>query len=173
MEPGHKETKARDGKHSMSTEVPGSSSAWDQRHPCPSRGGWSGCSALTWILWVRDILSASASLSQVYTMAAWESWKKCSDGAKGSRISRQPVTAPAPPVARSRNLYALTGLCLLHGQDPKAPIPSNMTLSQTLDLMSTSAKWEIQEFLLHRVFEKIKWRNACKYLGECLASSKC
>ena len=64
-------------------------------------------------------------------------------------------------------------LCLLHGQDPKAPIPSNMTLSQTLDLMSTSAKWEIQEFLLHRVFAKIKWRSACKYLGECLASSKC
>lgn len=29
----HKETKARDGKHSISTEVPGSRGAWDQHHP--------------------------------------------------------------------------------------------------------------------------------------------
>lgn len=94
----HKETKARDGKHSISTQVPGSRGAWDQQHPCPSWDMWSDCSADTWISWVNTYSLCISLFELGLCHGNLRVMKICSSTAKSSHLSWQPELPKVAPV---------------------------------------------------------------------------
>lgn len=89
----HKETKARDGKQSISTEVPGSRGAWDQHHPCSSRSRCSGHPALPWSHQTLFLLQ----LELRFHHSNLRVMKKHSSTAKSSHMSGQPVLPEVAP----------------------------------------------------------------------------